>query len=185
MISLIFLGRAVLTVCLYVIILRLWMQSVRVNFHNPFTQFIVRISQPIIGPLRKVIPSIGRVDSATWLIFYLVALVKIIFILHFAMINAPVWSPEYLAYAVAAMIHAFGHLLFWLLLFRAILSWVSRGQSVADELLAELTEPFIAPIRRIVPPIGMIDISFMIFIFILMFLNLFAIDIVGSIWLIL
>jgi YggT family protein len=185
MASLYFLGKSVLTACLYILILRLWMQRVRVNFYTPFTQFIVRITQPVIGPLRKAIPSIGRIDTATWLLLYLFALIKIIFICHYGIINTPIWSSEYLLYALAAIAHAFGYLLFWLLLFRAILSWVSRGQSNADELLAQLTEPFIAPIRRIVPPIGMIDISFMIFVFILMFLNRFAVDIFGYLWLLL
>ncbi|WP_085246681.1 YggT family protein [Gilliamella mensalis] len=185
MTSLYFLGNTVLTICLYVLILRLWMQKVRVNFYNPFTQFIVRITQPLIVPLRKVIPSIGRIDTATWLLLYLFALIKIIFILYYKTANTPVGFAEYFLLAIAAMAHAFGHLLFWLLLFRAILSWVSRGQSNADELLSQLTEPLIAPIRRIVPPIGMIDISFMIFVFILMFLNMFAIDIFGYLWLLL
>lgn len=185
MISLIFLGRAIFTISLYVLILRLWMQLARVNFHNPFTQFIVRITQPIIGPMRRVIPSIRRIDTATWLLFYGVALLKIIFIFRFQLLDAPLFTLYYLLFALAAMVHAVGHLIFWLLLFRAILSWVSRGQSVTDELLAQLTEPLIAPIRRIIPPIGVIDISFMIFVFILMFLNLLAIDLLGNLWLML
>lgn len=185
MISLIFLGRAIFTISLYVLILRLWMQLARVNFHNPFTQFIVRITQPIIGPMRRVIPSIRRIDTATWLLFYGVALLKIIFIFRFQLLDAPLFTPYYLLFALAAMVHAVGHLIFWLLLFRAILSWVSRGQSITDELLAQLTEPLIAPIRRIIPPIGVIDISFMIFVFILMFLNLLAIDLLGNLWLML
>ncbi|MCX8665790.1 MULTISPECIES: YggT family protein [unclassified Gilliamella] len=185
MTSIFFLGKTVLTISLYVLILRLWMQRVRVNFYNPFTQFIVKITQPIIAPLRKVIPSIGHVDTATWVLLYLLAVLKIIFVLYFNLTNAPLFTIEYLLYAVAAIVHAVGHLLFWLLLFRAILSWVSRGHSGADELLTQLTEPFIAPIRRIVPPLGMIDISFMIFVFILMFLNMLAFDLVGYIWILL
>ena len=185
MTSILFLGKTVLTFCLYVLILRLWMQRVRVNFYNPFTQFIVKITQPIIGPLRKVIPSIGRIDTSTWILLYLFAVIKIIFVLYFNLTNTPIFSIEYLLYAVAAIVHDAGNLLFWLLLFRAILSWVSRGQSGADELLAQLTEPFIAPIRRIVPPLGIIDISFMIFVFILMFLNMLAFDIVGYLWILL
>lgn len=182
MTSFFFLGETILTVCLYIIILRLWMQFVRVNFYNPFTQFIVRITQPIIGPLRRLIPSIGRFDTASWILLYLVALIKIIFVLYYETINAPIWNIDYLFFAFAAIAHAIGHLLFWLLLFRAILSWVSRGQLIADELLTQLTEPLVAPIRRIVPPIGVIDISFMIVVFILIFLNMFAINIFGILW---
>ena len=69
--------------------------------------------------------------------------------------------------------------------YRAILSWFSRGQFYTDELLAQLTEPLIAPIRRIIPPLGMIDISFMIFVFILMFLNLLDLVFLGKLLIIL
>ncbi|KFA59273.1 hypothetical protein A9G34_03835 [Gilliamella sp. Choc4-2] len=185
MTSLFFLGKTVLTVCLYILILRLWMQQTRVNFYNPFTQFIVKITQPILGPLRKIIPSIGRLDTATWGLLYLFALLKVIFVCSYSLISFPFWDISYLLFAFPAILHAVGHLLFWLLLFRAILSWVSRGHSDADDLLSQLTEPLIAPIRRIVPPIGMIDISFMIIVFILMLLNMFAFDLFGYLWIIL
>lgn len=170
-----------LTVGLYIIILRIWMQNSRVNYFNPFTQFIVKITQPFIGPLRKLIPSVGRLDTATLIILYLVGLVKIIFIYYYLM-NVVSWNFVYLFLAIAAILHAVGHLIFWLLLFRAILSWVNRGQSIADDLLVQLTEPLVAPIRRIVPPLGMIDISFMILVFILMILNMFAPLIFGRLW---
>lgn len=191
MTSLFFLGNTILTICLYILILRLWMQRVRVNFYNPLTQIVIRITQPIIGPLRRLIPSIGRVDTATWILLYIVALIKIIFVLYYGMYlyygtsGILFWDISYLFFAFVAIAHAIGHLIFWLLLFRAILSWVSRGQSVAEELLAQLTEPFIAPIRRIVPPIGIIDISFMVVVFVLIFLNMFGNDLFGGLWVIL
>lgn len=191
MTSLFFLGNTILTICLYILILRLWMQRVRVNFYNPLTQIVIRITQPIIGPLRRLIPSIGPVDTATWILLYIVALIKIIFVLYYGMYlyygtsGILFWDISYLFFAFVAIAHAIGHLIFWLLLFRAILSWVSRGQSVAEELLAQLTEPFIAPIRRIVPPIGIIDISFMVVVFVLIFLNMFGNDLFGGLWVIL
>ncbi len=183
MASLFFLGKTILTVCLYVTILRLWMQRTRVNFYNPFTQFIVKITQPVIGPLRKVVPSIGRIDTASCALLYLAALIKVIFIFCYGF-REPIWRFDYLLFAFIAIANAVGYLLFWLLLFRAILSWVSRGQSTADELLSQLTEPLVAPIRRIVPPLGMIDISFMIIVFVLVFLNMLASEIFGIIWVI-
>ncbi|MDF7671447.1 YggT family protein [Orbaceae bacterium ESL0721] len=187
MTSLFFLGKTLLTICLYIVILRLWMQMVRVNFYNPFTQFIIRITQPIIGPLRHIIPSVGRFDSATWTVLYIIALIKVIFIFNFVT-NASFWNLSYLWIAFLAILQAVGTLLFWLLLFRAILSWVmalNQRPSYADDLLAQLTEPLIAPIRRIIPPIGMIDISFMIVVFILFFLNMFAKDLFGLVWILL
>ncbi|MCX8579022.1 YggT family protein [Gilliamella sp. B2717] len=179
-----FLGKTVITFCLYVLILRLWMQQVRINFHNPITQFIVKVTQPIIGPLRRFIPSVGKFDYATWLLLYLVALIKILFIFSFIPINLP-FNVDYLWFALVAILHAMGYLLFWLLLFRAVLSWISRGQSVPDEILYQLTEPLMAPIRRFIPPIGMIDVTFAIVAVVLMFMNYFATKIFGALWIIL
>lgn len=180
-----FLGKTFLTFCLYVLILRLWMQKVRVNFYNPITQFIVKITQPIIGHVRRFIPSIGKVDTATWVLLYLFALLKVRFIDYFASLQSLLGSITFLFYALVAILHAAGHLVFWLLFFRAILSWISRGNSVADEILYQLTEPLMVPIRRFIPPIGMIDVSFAIFAIALMFLNLFANNIFGLSWMIL
>lgn len=160
-----------LMLCLYLVILRVWMQYTRVNYYNPCTQFVIKLTQPVIGPLRKLIPSIGRFDTATFVVLYVLALIKFLAILYFAT-NASYFHFSYLFYALLVIVHAFGHLIFWILLARAIFSWVSRGQSVVEEVLYQLSEPLIAPIRRIVPPIGNIDLSFMIFVFALIVLNL-------------
>ena len=51
--------------------LRFWMQWARVPFHNAFAQFVVKITQPVVGPLRRIIPSLGPVDSASLLLAFL------------------------------------------------------------------------------------------------------------------
>ena len=53
---------------LMVVILRLWLQFVRADFYNPFSQFVVKATQPIIGPLRRIIPSLGKFDTATFVL---------------------------------------------------------------------------------------------------------------------
>ncbi|QIQ21330.1 YggT family protein [Zophobihabitans entericus] len=184
MASIFYIVNTILTVGIYVFILRLWMQYARVNFYNPFTQFVLRITQPIVGPLRRIIPSIGRIDTSIVLVTYIIALIKVIFITTYAL-KWPVWNMMYLFYGILAMFHALGHLIFWMLLVRAILSWINRGQSPVEDLLAQLTEPLIRPIRRIVPPFGSIDISFMIFVFALIALNLIATDLFGIVWMLL
>lgn len=179
-----FIVNTALTLCIYAIILRAWMQYTQVSFYNPFTQFIIKSTQPIVGPLRKVLPPIGSLDTATLLIFYLVALLKFMFLIY-ARTNYPTFSGIYLFCALLVMLYSIGNLIFWMLIVRAILSWVSRSYSPLEEILSQLTEPLISPIRRIIPPIGNIDISFMIFVFILMLLNMVAMNLFGQWWFIL
>lgn len=181
MASIFYIVNTLLTVCIYIFILRMWMQYAKVNFYNPFTQFIVKLTQPLLGPMRKVIPSVGIIDTATVLVIYIICVIKVIFVTSYAL-KWPVWNNMYLVYGIYAMFHAFGHLLFWLLLIRAIFSWISRGQTIAEDALAQLTEPLVRPIRRVIPPFGNIDLSFMVIVFILIALNLIATDLLGIVW---
>jgi len=177
-----YLINTLLTLCIYLVILRVWMQYTRVNYYNPGVQLIIKITQPVIGPLRKIIPSIGKVDTATLLVLYILAVIKFIVIIKMYDNNAPNFNLNYLIRGIYVILHSLGNLIFWLLLARAILSWISKGQSIIEEVLAQLTEPLIAPIRRIVPPVGNIDLSFMIFIFILIILNMVCMSLFSPWW---
>lgn len=179
-----FVVNTVLGLSVYLFIIRLWMQYTGVNFYNPLAQFVVKISQPIIGPLRKFIPSLGRFDTATFIVLFCVAALKLCATLYFTKFNIYLGYKYWqcFIYAPLVIIHSFGYLIFWLLFIRAILSWVSHGQSQLEVVLYQLTEPLITPIRRVIPPIGNIDISFMIFLFGLTFLNIVFSNLFGFWW---
>lgn len=163
MFSMSFIFNSILTICIYFLMLRLWMQYLRVSYHNPCTQFIIKVTQPVIGPLSNIIPSKGRFDTTTAILLYICALGKLI---GFFLFNLQIFILPFII-----ILSAFVDLIFWMLLIRAILSWLSQGNSALEEILYQLTEPLVAPIRRFIPPIGNIDISFMVFIFILFLLN--------------
>lgn len=61
-----------------VLLLRVWMQCVRADFYNPFSQFVVKITQPVVRPLRRIIPSIGSIDTASVILAYVLVLLEII-----------------------------------------------------------------------------------------------------------
>ena len=63
---------------LMVVLLRFWLQLARADFYNPFSQFVVKATHPIVGPLRRILPSIGRIDTATLVLALLVAGLKIV-----------------------------------------------------------------------------------------------------------
>lgn len=179
-----FIVNTVLSLAVYLFLIRLWMQYAGVNFYNPLAQFVVKFTQPIIAPLRKVIAPIGRIDMATVIILYLVATIKLLAILYFKGFHI-YFSVEYwpcFIYSPLVVLYSFGYLTFWFLFIRAILSWISHGQSQLDIVLYQLTEPLVTPIRRYVPPIGSIDISFMIFMFVLTLLNIVFSNIFGLWW---
>lgn len=141
------------------------------RLYNPLSQFVVKATHPIVGPLRRVIPSIGRFDTATFVLAVVVCALKIVTL---GLIFGGNLNPLGVAIlSVIGVIKETLSLMFWVLLLRAILSWVSQGRSPVDYVLHQLTEPFLAPIRRIIPPLGGLDLSVLIAIIALQFCSYF------------
>ena len=160
MLTLTFLAKTIIELYVMVLLLRIWMQWSRCDFYNPFSQFIVRITQPIIGPLRRVIPSLGPVDTASLLVAFILTTLKFPLLL---LIQAGVISldPVNLLVGLLSLLKAAGSLIFWVIIVRSLMSWVSQGRSPIEYVLMQLTEPMMAPIRRIIPAMGGIDFSAM------------------------
>ncbi|MFS1984946.1 YggT family protein [Vibrio breoganii] len=154
-----------------VVILRIWLQAARADFYNPFSQFIVKATQPVLKPLRRVIPSIGNIDLATLTFAYALCVLKFVLLMLMASNGAVGFSPDFLIIGLLALIKAGGKLLFWVLLLRAILSWVSQGRSPIEYVFHQLTEPMLAPIRRILPSMGGLDLSVLVLFIALQFAN--------------
>ncbi|MGI2064965.1 YggT family protein [Shewanella sp. MF08487] len=155
---------------LMVVILRIWLQLARADFYNPFSQFIVKATQPIIAPMRRILPSLGRFDTASFVLALLVVIVKVLLISLIA--GGGIDILLFLMFAVVSVIKKAGVLLFWMLLIRAILSWFNQGYNPIVMVMGQLTEPVLAPIRRIIPPIGGLDLSVMLVIIGMNFLNM-------------
>ncbi|MDX7986727.1 YggT family protein [Xenorhabdus sp. 12] len=180
-----FLNFVVLTILdLYiaVLLLRVWMQWARCDFYNPFAQFIVKITQPIVHPLRRIIPSIGPIDTASVVIAYPLVLIKIMLPIWIAAGQAIMPSAIVFLLGIVELLTAAGKLVFWLVIARALLSWISQGRNPVDYVLLQLTEPLMAPIRRILPSMGGLDFSAMIVILILYALNALRSDVI--VWLV-
>jgi YggT family protein len=172
----VFLVDTLFSLYLMVVILRLWLQMVQADFYNPLSQFVVKATHPIVGPLRRVIPSIGRFDTATFVLAVAVCALKLVIL---GLMFGGNLNPIGIAIlSVTGVIKETLSLMFWVLLLRAILSWVSQGRSPVDYVLHQLTEPFLAPIRRVIPPLGGLDLSVLIAIIALQFLQLLIQDIV-------
>lgn len=62
-----------------ILLLRVWMQWARADFYNPFAQFVVKATQPVVRPLRRIIPAIGPIDTASVLVAYVAVLLKLLF----------------------------------------------------------------------------------------------------------
>ncbi|WP_406705178.1 YggT family protein [Sodalis sp.] len=164
-----------------VLLLRIWMQWTRCDFYNPFSQLIVKITQPVIGPLRRVIPALGPLDSASLLLALILAMIRFP-LLMLIEVHVLILDPIFLLVGLLALLKAAGELVFWVVIIRSLLSWVSQGRSPMDVVLYQLTEPLMYPIRRFLPAMGGIDFSAMVVILILYALNYLGMSLFPGIW---
>jgi len=142
---------------LMVLVIRVWLQLVKADFYNPLSQFVVKVTNPVVIPVRRIVPGFGGIDVATLLIAYLVASLKFIIIplLNGGAIDVVLASFLGLLY----LIKQTGFLLFVLMLVMALMSWVVQSYNPTQMILQQLTEPVLRPIRNIIPNIGGLDLS--------------------------
>ncbi|MGB2742238.1 MAG: YggT family protein [Cognaticolwellia sp.] len=155
---------------LMILVLRVWLQLVRADFYNPFSQFIVKVSNPLVIPLRRIIPGLGGVDLATIVLAYVFATLTFILI---PLINGgaiDILSALYLG--LIYLIKQTGILLFIIMLVMALMSWVVQGYNPTQMIFHQLTAPVLTPIRRIIPSIGGLDLSVLIVFLLLNVINI-------------
>lgn len=145
-----------LAVALFV--LRVLLQLVRANFHNPVCQFFYKTTNPVLMPLRKVLPPWRNFDIAGSGIAYLLECLKIW--LLGALAGVALNVPATLVLGFAELLSFLLMLTFWLILARVILSFVGQGSyHPMVPLVTQLTDPVLRPIRRLLPEMGGIDLS--------------------------
>jgi YggT family protein len=157
--ALYFLVDSLLTIYLYTLILRFVMQLVRADFRNQLAHFVTVVTNPLIMPLRRVLPPVGKVDTASVLSIVIVTAVRIVvlsLIAGHAVLNPFAFSMALLFELVITFIRFFiGAILVY-----ALLSWVvPAGYNPAMALLASVCEPILRPFRRVIPPIANFDLS--------------------------
>ncbi|WP_147199699.1 YggT family protein [Pantoea sp. CCBC3-3-1] len=181
MLTLTFLVKTLIDLYVMVLLLRIWMQWARCDFYNPLSQFIVKITQPTVKPLRRILPSLGPIDTASLLLAFVLTTLKYP-ILLLIQVGAISLDPMNLLVGLLSLVKSAGYLVFWVIIIRSLMSWISQGRGAVDYMLIQLTEPLMAPIRRILPAMGGIDFSAMVVILILYMLNYLGMDLFPGLW---
>ena len=156
--ALVFIVNALSSLYLLVLLLRFWLPWLRADFRNPLAQGILKLTSPVIIPVRRLVPSFGRLDTATVLVAFVLQCLAILLIL--LILGA---SAGFAAVAVTALVKLVLlsiNLFMFAIFIRIILSWVAPGQyNPATAIITTLTEPLLGPVRRLIPPLGGFDIS--------------------------
>jgi YggT family protein len=139
--------------------LRFMFQLVRADFRDPMADAIVRITNWLVMPLRRVLPPIGKVDTATVVAVLLVVCFRSFVLI--ALSGLPINDVElFLRITLIDMVRLVLNIYFFAMLLYALTSYVSPGgYAPGVRLLAQLCEPILKPVRKIIPRIGQIDFS--------------------------
>lgn len=144
---------------LLIVLLRFILQLVRADFYNPLSQFTVKATQPLLRPLRRFIPGFGGVDLASLVLAVLVQLVimTLTLLLAYGGIANPL---QLLVWALIGVTSLFLKIFFFALIISVILSWVAPGSyNPGAQLVNQICEPLLAPLRKLLPNLGGLDIS--------------------------
>jgi YggT family protein len=142
------------------VLLRFLFQLARADFYNPVSQFIVTLTQPPLGFLRRIIPGLGGIDLAA--VVLLVALQAAeLWLIHGLIQGVPINAAGLMVLAIARLLQLTVYVYIVAVLIRVVLSWVNPygTRHPVGELLNDLTDPLLVPARRLIPPISGLDLS--------------------------
>jgi len=145
---------------LLAVLLRFLFQLARADFYNPISQFLVAFTNPLLKPLRRLIPGLYGIDLASLVLLLVLKCVELYLLLLLGGV-AVQWLPV-VAAATVDLLRLALNVYFFAILIRVILSWFMPygiHQNPAGSLLVSLTEPLLRPARRLIPPIGGLDLS--------------------------
>lgn len=140
------------------VLLRLLLQWVRADFYNPVCQFLVKVTNPALLPFRRVIPSIGRLDTASVVLMFLLEFVGVWIVSRLG--TASLDLAGVALFSATKLLATLLTTYFFLIIVQVILSWVGGGvRHPVIPLIYQLNEPILRPFRRIIPPIAGFDLS--------------------------
>lgn len=142
--------------------MRFWMQWARVPFRNPFAQFVIKVTDFAVRPVRRVVPGLFGLDLASLLLFFLAELLMVlsthwIMGYPFAVAGMDV-TPGFLLLALASALRLGLYVIIGFVLIQAVLSWVNPFSPLAPVFYA-MARPILAPFQKFIPPMGGVDLS--------------------------
>ena len=140
------------------VMLRFLLGMVRADFYNPISQFLVKITNPLLVPLRKIIPGAGKVDVAAIILMLVLQLIMLAIIVALRGVTPPLLS--LLLAAIGELVILAINIFLFAIIVQVIISWVNPGSyNPVNGLLNSLTSPVMRPIQRLLPPMSGIDLS--------------------------
>lgn len=150
----------VFSILIFTVLLRLILQIVRADFYNPISQFLLKMTNPLLLPLRRIIPGLFGIDMAA--VVLLVIIVALEIVVTHLLLGVSLHSPLlFISELLGKLIQYTSQLFFYSIIIMVIISWVNPRASYhpIGQLVHQITEPLLGPARKILPPFNGIDLS--------------------------
>jgi YggT family protein len=140
------------------VMLRFILGAVRADFYNPVSQFLVRITNPLLVPMRRIIPSFRQYDTSALLLMLLLQLVSLVIVVMLRGVSVSFIT--LLLAAIGELVVLTFNVFIFAIVIQVILSWINPGTyNPVNALLHSITRPVMGPIQRLIPPVSGIDLS--------------------------
>jgi len=167
-----FLINTLVDIYVTIVAVRFLMQMVRADYYSPVAQFVVKVTNPLLLPLRRIVPGFGGQDIAALLLCWLLLLAKLALLSSLALpLNVAGYQllpigialSSLMILAAVDLLGLFFSIFFFSIIVQALLSWINPGSyNPVTQLLYQINEPLIKPVQRMLPTISGIDLSPMV-----------------------
>jgi len=141
-----------------IVMLRFLFQLTRADFYNPLSQFIVKATDPLLKPLRRLIPGWGGIDVAS--IVLMIVLQMLATTILFAIVSKPLAPWPLFVVSLSELTSLLFNIYIYGIIILAIISWINPGTyNPVVSLIQTLTEPVMRPVRNVIPPMSGLDLS--------------------------
>jgi YggT family protein len=174
----IFLIQTVFGFYILAVVLRFLLQWVRADFYNPLVQFLVRITNPPLLPLRRIVPGYRGLDLAAVVLAFALQLVEVLLVT--LLLGRSPGVGGLLLLTVMELFKLLINIYLWGIIIQAVLSWINPDpRHPVARVLAQLTAPLLRPVQRRLPPISGVDLSPVLVVVALIFISLLLQDFLG------
>lgn len=171
-----FLLQFIVGLIIFALMLRFLLRATYADWNHPIVQFIAKVTNPLCAPLNKALPAKGRWD---WPAVVTAVIIQALFVFAIGFLTDRSFGVPFIVLASTTEIaNQLLDMMFWLIIIQAVLSWISPGNNPNTVIFDQLTQPILAPFRRLIPPMGGIDLTPIVAI---LAIKLFQIVVVGSI----
>ena len=168
--AIVFLVSTLFSLYITAVLLRLLLGWVRADFYNPISMILVKVTNPLLVPLRRVIPGYGGFDWAAAILLIALQFLELTVICF--IVGQPHRMVGTLVWAIAELLALTLNVFLFSIIIEALLSWFNPGANPLERLLYRLNYPLLNPVRRRMPPLAGLDLSPLVVIIALQFLSL-------------